>query len=60
MEIKYRLMVRDDKVVEERYFDSICCEDMREALLKQQTPFGSDDSNGLWLFCPFCKKAIEY
>ena len=60
MKIKYQVIVKDGKVVDQQYFEAICCDTMRMALLKQETPFGKDDVAALWLYCPFCKKEIEY
>lgn len=59
MEVKYEVVVINGKVVEEEYFVNICCEDMRKALLAQETPL-ADIEAGLWLYCPFCKQEIEY
>lgn len=59
MQIQYRLTVIDSKVVEEQYFEDICCKDMKKALLNQETPLAKEGLS-LWLYCPFCKKEIEY
>ena len=60
MQVKYRTVAKDGKVIEEQYFEDICCEDMRMALLGQETPFAKQDSICQWLYCPFCKKEIKY
>lgn len=60
MQIKYKVVVRDSKVVEEQYFEDICCENMKKALLNQETPLANIEAVALWLYCPFCKKEIEY
>lgn len=60
MKIKYRVIARDGKAVEEQYFEDICCEDMKKALLNQETPFAKTEAQSLWLYCPFCKTEIEY
>ncbi len=58
MKIKYRVVVLDGKVIEEQYFEDICCEDMKKALLAQEMPLVTDEV--IWLYCPFCKKEIQY
>ncbi len=58
MQIKYKVIVMDNKAVEEPYFEDICCNDMKKALLAQETPL--TEKVILWLYCPFCKREIEY
>ena len=60
MQIKYRVIARDGKAEEEQYFESICCEDMKKAVLAQETPLVKTGAVSLWLYCPFCKQVIEY
>jgi len=60
MQIKYRTIIRDGKVVEEQYFENICCEDMGKALLNQETIFAKPNVKAYWIYCPFCKAEIEY
>lgn len=60
MQIKYKVVVSDGKVVEEQYFDDICCGDMRKALVNQETPLANKAIVSLWLYCPFCKQEIVY
>jgi hypothetical protein len=60
MQIKYKVVVRDNKVIEEQYFEGICCKDMKKALLNQETPLGKTETTELWLYCPFCKQEVEY
>ena len=60
MQIKYRIVVRDSKVIEEQYFEGICCSDMKKALLNQETPLANTEAVSQWLYCPFCKQEIEY
>ena len=59
MQIKYKLVVRDNKAIEEQCFENICCEDMKKALLNQETPLAKE-ATSLWLYCPFCKEPINY
>ncbi len=60
MQLKYKVVVRDDKVIEVQYFEDICCKDMEKALLNQETPLAKLETVALWVYCPFCKKKIEY
>lgn len=60
MQIKYKVVERDGKAVEAQYFEDICCEDMKKALLNQETPLATAETVSLWLYCPFCKQEIEY
>ena len=60
MQIKYRAVVSNGKVIEEQYFEDICCGEMKKALLNQEPPFTQIGAVSLWLYCPFCKKRIEY
>lgn len=59
MKIMYRLIVINGKVVEEQYFENVCCDNMKKSLLNQEMPFAKENTS-LWLYCPFCKKEIEY
>ena len=60
MKVTYQTVVKDDKVVQEKHLEDICCKGMWDALLKQETPFPNEAAASLWLFCPFCKTEIEY
>lgn len=60
MEIKYHMVVQNELVMEEPYFEDVCCESMRKALLKQETPLGKEGIEEIWLYCPFCKTEIVY
>ena len=59
MKVKYHLIVRDEKILDEKYFEDICCDDMRKAMLAQEASLTDSDAL-LWLYCPFCKTDIEY
>ncbi len=59
MQIKYEVAARGNEVVEEQKFQNICCDDMKKALLAQETPLVNARAV-LWLYCPFCKTEIEY
>mgnify|MGYP001595236254 CR=1 FL=1 len=60
MDSKYKLIVKDGQVVDEQYFERVCCGEMRKALLNQETPLGNPNANCLWFYCPFCKEEILY
>lgn len=59
MQIKYRLIIKDNRVEEEQYLEGVCCNDMEKALLAQETALSKINSV-LWLYCPFCKTEIQY
>lgn len=60
MQIKYKVIVRDNKAIEEQSFENICCDEMKKALLNQETSLAKTETKILWLYCPFCKKDIVY
>ena len=60
MQVEHKVIVRDGKVVEEQYFEDICCGDMEKALLNQETPLAKIDVVAFWLYCPFCKAEINF
>ena len=60
MKIKYFVVTRDGKAIEEQHFENICCEEMKKALLHQETPLAKTEIAELWLYCPFCKTEIVY
>ncbi len=60
MKIKYSVVAIDGRVVEAQHFEDICCDDMKKALLNQETLLAKTNIKMSWLYCPFCKAEIEY
>lgn len=60
MKIVYKIIEREGEIKEEACFEDICCDDMRKALLAQETPFPKPKVTSPWFYCPFCKEEIRY
>ena len=61
MKISYKVIGNGDGQIREvQFFEEICCDEMRKALLHGETTFANRDAKELWLYCPFCQKEILY